>query len=387
MKKIFLKRAVKISALLTAVLLFLIFSQEYLFLRPDNNSNRMRLQGFYMEDKNSLDVVFLGASEIYSGFSPGLAYDEYGFTSYAFTTSGNPVSLYKSQLDEILKYQSPKMIVVEVNGALYDTDKVLTKDFDVGNYIENIPMSSNKIKTVSDLIPLKKQPIYYFPIVRHHNTWKAYPKKFEQCKTLLSTQLRGYSLLKGEATRTNVMTSDEGIINYRLANDNSTLALMPKSEKYFRDFLQYCKDKNISNILFVRFPHRIYDGERNGVNMYDSFKRSNEIGRIISEYGFEYINFEKAMSETGLDICNDFYNDNHLNIYGEQKMTRHMSDILCERYGITETALTEKQAKRWNKCADYTKRYFKYADEKIKSGHNEWVFETYDLIKELENQE
>ena len=80
--------------------------------------DRRRLQGFYLEEKDSLDIVFLGASEVFSDFSSAQAYAEYGFTSYPFAVRSNPVFLWKYELEEILKRQSPQLIVVETNGAL-----------------------------------------------------------------------------------------------------------------------------------------------------------------------------------------------------------------------------------------------------------------------------
>ena len=83
--------------------------------------NVMRLEGFYSEPKNSLDVVFLGASDVFTDFSSGLAYDQFGFTSYPFAQDANPGIIYQSQLREVINRQNPQKIVVEINGFLYDS--------------------------------------------------------------------------------------------------------------------------------------------------------------------------------------------------------------------------------------------------------------------------
>lgn len=60
---------------------------------------KVRTDGFYLEDDNSLDVVFIGSSELYNDFSPSLAYGEYGFTSYTLGLPQSSAALWKAQLD------------------------------------------------------------------------------------------------------------------------------------------------------------------------------------------------------------------------------------------------------------------------------------------------
>ena len=78
MKK-YLLRTVKLISLLLIVSLFTLFLQNFVLCHIDHN--KLRIDGFYLEDENSLDVVLTGASELYTGFSPGLAYEKFGFTS------------------------------------------------------------------------------------------------------------------------------------------------------------------------------------------------------------------------------------------------------------------------------------------------------------------
>ena len=86
-------RLLKILALIIPVALFVFFMQTNIFCHLDQSTERIRR--FYLEEENSLDVVFMGASEVPTGFAPGLAYRDYGFTSYMYTIDANPGSLYK----------------------------------------------------------------------------------------------------------------------------------------------------------------------------------------------------------------------------------------------------------------------------------------------------
>ena len=61
--------AVKLLCLTLALAVGLWFIQENYFCHADHN--RVRVKGFFLEDADSLDVVYLGASEVYSDIAPG----------------------------------------------------------------------------------------------------------------------------------------------------------------------------------------------------------------------------------------------------------------------------------------------------------------------------
>ena len=70
-KKLYVKRTVSLLSLFLPVLFSVGILQEYFLANFDHNT--IRMEGFYLEKENSLDVVFLGASDVYQGFSSGLA--------------------------------------------------------------------------------------------------------------------------------------------------------------------------------------------------------------------------------------------------------------------------------------------------------------------------
>lgn len=52
-------------------------------------------KGFYSENKNSLDVLFVGSSNMYRGITTMTLYAKYGITSYTFgNTSARAWNIY-----------------------------------------------------------------------------------------------------------------------------------------------------------------------------------------------------------------------------------------------------------------------------------------------------
>ena len=93
------KRIVKLCCFGLVFLLFL--GGVSAFLQVNSFPDGLRIKGFYLEPENSLDMVTIGASETYTAIAPGMLWDEYGFTSYDFSTAGSPIAIVTSQVKEV----------------------------------------------------------------------------------------------------------------------------------------------------------------------------------------------------------------------------------------------------------------------------------------------
>ena len=87
-KKLF---ATVVFAIIFAVL-FQIATKSFIVI---DNVDVANIDGFYQTKENSVDVMLMGASEIYMGYAPGLAWHEYGIKSMNLSIGGIPCSMYK----------------------------------------------------------------------------------------------------------------------------------------------------------------------------------------------------------------------------------------------------------------------------------------------------
>lgn len=267
MKRIFLKRMLKIMSLILVVMIIGGLSQKYLFVHMDGN--KTRIDGFYLEDKNTLDVVLMGSSEVFAGYSAGQAFKEFGYTSYPFTVDSNSITMIKSQIREIYQYQKPKLLVIEINGALYDDDSKIAEEATIRRYTDNMPWSLNKINTIMNEVDYSDKISFLFPIVKYHSNWTDYKGCVLNAKKIMTMETRGYSLLKGAFTYT-AIDQNEKVISTKDIDEK--LELTEKSETHLRNILQYLHDEKIENVLFVRFPHKISSDDQYSI---DRVKRCN----------------------------------------------------------------------------------------------------------------
>lgn len=342
-KKVIRNRIIAVATLILVVVGFVLVGQKFYFRQVDHNA--VRIQGFYLEDDNSLDVVFMGSSELYNGFVSGQFYAEHGIASYPYAYETNPVTMWKFELKEILKHQKPKVLVIEANGACYGDDQ-LYKYAAIRNLSDNIPFSQNKIDLVNEFGTDSKAS-YYMPIIKYHEKWKS----GQNPRNLFVPWLRGYNLLRGAFSHTNITPISTDVFT----PDGATQDLNPNAEKYLNEFLDLCDESGIDHILFFRSPHRVYENAKR-----THYVRYNKTAEIVRKRGYEFIDTDDFKDEMELDINTDFFDGDHLNASGQKKFTKWFGEYLVDKYSLPPSELSSKQKEEWDHTADYIDRYFRY---------------------------
>ena len=370
MKKVYFTRFIKLLALIVSIFIVCAAADKVL-IKVDGYDER-RISDFYYEEKNSIDVVLLGASEVFADFAPPYAYELGGFTSYCYAVSSNSAEMYKTQLKEILSRQSPKLILVEPNGFVYDEYETYVKELyarAAQSYLESIPLTLNKIAAVCSA-DMEDRGVALFPILKHHE------HLFQVYDNLGALGFNTPSVLKGAFTITKL--NDE-TCKYAVPEGTDGYELTPHYKSYLIDFLEYCKSEELDNIVFVRFPHKYNDEDA-----YIRACRSNAVEELVQQYGFDYIDLEECADDIGIDYDTDFFDQEHLSVYGQIKSTEYLTNIITERYGLVPMAQSEANAARWEKSAKYIRAYFLLADEIIKSGDKQYLWETPEVLDKLD---
>ena len=368
--------------MILAIVLAVYFLQEFVVMPWQPRD--VQISGFYKEDGNSLDVVFIGASDMYTAFSPALAYENFAFTSYPFAPPRNSDGVWQLQVDEILRTQSPKLIVIEVNGALYTEEDELVTEENLRLFTDHMPVSAHKKELIDRYVREKDRINYYIPYLKYHGNITSLKKAFNTLYERLSFETRGGLYMKGERTHFPADSFENEV--WDTAGDEEELAMEPNHEAALRGFLEYCQANVDCPILFIRTPH--YITEKEEVTL-EFFRRTNRVGSIVSNYGFDFINFDKLHSEIGLNYDEDFYNSEHLNINGQEKFTAYLGKILSEKYGLKDLSHSDTVKAKWERAVKYYHEFIrqgKALNEKETSG-SEYEFyeaESRELLKKLE---
>lgn len=369
-------RIVKIAALILPAALLIVFM-------PVNDfGDAPRIRNFYLEEPNSLDVVVMGSSEDYAGYSPVLAYEEYGFTSYLYVLSANAFSLFPAQLEEVLQVQSPSMIIVDIGEMI--RPKTETEDTVLRQFLAGIPFSSHKQKLIQEYGDSDNLLSYYFPFIVNHG--KADRKTmWEYIKTNSAIHKRGYSLLKGAITFTGSGENWDGpyVTPINTTGDYSTVELPENVVNECRLVLEACQKHPEIEFVFINYPHRITTEDR-----YRDYQLTNAAGEMIERSGYDFINLESMLDNIGLVPETDYYNNHHMNLYGQYKTTRFLCEALAAEHGIDIREKSAQTISNWEACVEYQHVYYQMFEELFHAREpwefGNWMQEEAWLFEQLE---
>lgn len=297
---------------------------------------------FYNEEKNTLDVIYVGNSMIYTAISPMEIYSQTGITGYDFSTQGQTINSTYYYIKEACRYQNPKLIFVEA-GEMF-SDLSLTPENDVRKAIDPIRFSKNKWEMINDetynLSNFDKLTCI-FPILRYHSRWsmldEADFRKFYSDDTytykgfLLNHSVEKYDDKKGKNKK---MNADKGNNIQNIINQDVNNKL--------DQIIDFCKEKNIC-LIIAKLPEPIFWDEN----------KSEIVRNFSEEKNIKFIDFN-YLEEIDIDWKEDtFDKGNHLNIKGAEKVSKYIGEYLTTNY-ILEDHRNDEKYLSWNElCKEY----------------------------------
>lgn len=297
-----------------------------------------RLQGFYRQEKNSHNVIYLGSSFSYCGISPLKIWDEQEITGYVFSGTGQKAWMSAYYLEEALKYQKPEVVVYEA-GAILDEKESAEKNN--RKSIDYMRWSPTKLKAIMEICKntgeSKKE--YLFPFLRYHSRWKDVSGADANLKADSSYFLMG--TMSWCATRP---VPAKRLVKYEQwdsgAIEDSSLKVGPKSADAVIRMKKMCEEKGIQ-FLLLRVP-----------SMSWSLEESAAVQGFADENAIPYFDMNLHNEEIGIDWEKDTPDKGeHLNIFGCRKASSYLGKYLKEHYNF-ETKLSEKNKKIWKESAE-----------------------------------
>lgn len=252
------------------------------------------------EKENSIDIFFLGDSEVYSTISPLEIWDEYGYASY--DCSNGAIRSYECYdlLSSMLTKQNPKIVFIEAN-FLYrkydDADDIYHK--------------------ISEKLPLFK----------YHDVWKSYINPDQEYEKLDNYTFKGYVL--------NKKTEKAKKKTYMVESDN-VQDIERNTLKYFDRMYNLCKERDIEVVLLSTPSLKNWN-----------YKKHNGVAQLADKYGIEYIDMN-LIDEIDIDWSKDTKDKgDHLNHKGALKVTKYLGQYLHDK-SIFEDHRNDPEYSDWD---------------------------------------
>lgn len=343
-----IKRILEFTIFL-CILLFIFSRVTYLF--REVSLSRNNITGF--DKEGDLDVVCVGASTVVEYYQPLTAWNEYGYTSYAYGTLYGQMELFWRYMDRVLETQNPKLFVVDLRMMTTLTEEGIYEQ-GLRFWSDSLPiLSADRYFSLRDYFKIhslneserQSRLSYYLDIAKYHTNDSALASP----DNWMYMNNRGYSKYKGYEISSTHHFYEKPAVDI---NEKAELSQIQYHVLY--QLLNYCKEKDL-NVLFVVCPYIVQEEEQ---RVYNTMKE------IVTSYGYHYINANECYDEIGLDFQTDLKNINHVNCVGAEKYTRFLAGYIIKNYEIQPHENDESYA-QWDKDYDIFAKELEKEKEKV----------------------
>lgn len=306
------------------ILIFLIISFNFFkivtYIMKPTSRDLQNIAGFYGEEKNSLDMVYIGGSAAFVYWEPLRAFENEGIASYDFAANTIQPELYKTMIKEILKTQNPELIIIDARAFQYREKDQPPGEVPYRNVLTGMPLSINKAEFINNNVKkyLKQDNTlsYYFDIIKYHRDTKGITIN-DQIKMAFNKYKHIY---KGFSFIPKVEKQPK---NSKHNTDIKTPVDI-ETEEILIDLLEYMKTTD-ANYLFVVSPY---------IETKEHKENFNYVAEIVQKYGYNFLDANDFYSEMDIDFDTDFYNYNHVNIFGADKYTDLLTKYVKDNYNL-----------------------------------------------------
>lgn len=315
-----MKKNIKTALSVTAVVLafVLVFTLLNMLLQPKYMTDLVEggMIGEYYDKAGGHDVIFVGDCEVYANFTPMEMYREAGIKAYVRGTSQQLVWQSYYILAETFRYESPKVVVFNVNAMRYSEP---VKEEYHRLTIDKMRWSQEKVGIIQASMTEEETFLsYVFPILRYHS-------RFSQLTAEDFTYL-----------------FDEKQITWQghLVNDNvKPLGRLP-SKKALADYsfgdicweylekMRLLCEENGAELILIKAP---------SVYPYWYEQYDAQIEEYAAKHGLAFYNFLDNVEEIGIDYQVDTYDAGlHMNLDGATKLSTYFAKILSRQHNLPD---------------------------------------------------
>ncbi len=300
-------------------------TRAYNFANSQNVTNwynQKRFEDFYALQENSLNLTFLGSSHSYCSFDPMLFDEKLQITSHQFGMPLQHIDMSYYTLREILNYQKPEVVVLELYFDMIDDDYVNEPVNDLIAVLQNNELIFEINKNVRPTSERAKQTL---PFIKNQNAFLSYSNKqlmdylkeegFE--KESIALDGNEYYKGKGYVFADYVMPQSEYDETNQFKNFDGKNYKISKTQKEYIYKIYDLATKNDIQLIFVTAP--LANVSLDYIQNYDYIH--NIFNNIANELNVPYYDYN--LIDIGLQNKN-FRDDAHLNDSGVQMISNDL---------------------------------------------------------------
>lgn len=321
-----MKNFIKFFTFFLIVAGIMLYLNEVFFYRDKSVwSTDHRVKKYQELPEDSLDVLFLGSSNLMSSVNPVQLWKETGIQSYAYCSRAQTFAFTYAYLQDALKTQSPECVVIDAYSVF--SEKVVNglsnTDFHFGINMDNLSAQA-KTELLMKHVSKSEWLAYYFPLLKNHNYFKNWENPTDETEAIFM----GYCFADSKEMFEKPEYSDL----YGALEDVDGM--------YLQKIIELCEAEGID--LFVIKTPVVYSDEEHQV--------LNALKQMCEAYDVIFYDMSMDTDEWGFDFGEDMLNYFHNNTSGAEKVTARLGEILTEVCDFSNSE-THKYADVW--AAEY----------------------------------
>lgn len=325
---LFWLRAVCFVCLLLVVLIGALY-----VLTPKYDYGICSITNLYQQKDDTVDVLVLGTSMAYSAVNTNLLWAENGIAAYNLCGAEMPYWISFYYLQEALKTQSPKVIVLDAQPATYGMDnpargRIIMSTFGIRDPLIRLQAIAASAKTEDFL----SYALGYPQAHSSYGTLTATDFAFPPDNGGRGSSWKGYIEYDKTERATKPKQADW---------NQPPRPLSSKQQRYFEKILALANERGI-NVLVVGFPTPYYATD---IPYY------NTLRNIAERYQAMLINYNHPDYQKNWDYARDFADNQHVNIRGSAKLTEKLARDLQIRYALPDRR-GEAAYRSYDDCAE-----------------------------------
>lgn len=316
------KNFIKLFVFLLIVVGILIYLNDVFFYRDKSVwSTDYRVEAYKELPENSIDVLFLGSSNVMSSINPVQLWEETGIQSYALCSRAQTFPFAYAYLKDALKTQKPECVVLDAYSVFSEksTNGLANGDFHLGVNMDSLSVGA-KAELVTKYVEKSEWLAYYFPLFKNHNYYKTWENQKDETDEIFM----GYCFY-------------DGIEYFETPVYSDNRAPMEEVDGiYLQKIIELCQAEGI-DLYVIKTPVVYSDAEHQVLN---------SVAQMCEAYGVMYYDMSMDTAEWGFDYSTDMLNYFHNNTTGAEKVTTRLGGILTELYDFSDSE-THQYADVW----------------------------------------
>lgn len=330
--------------------LTVVFTPKWL----EKNAETATAQHFYEFDKDKIEVLFLGSSQITCCVDTVELYEKYGILAYSLGGSHNTLlANYYWMLDAFSRQNTIKTVVVDTS-LVYNKDEEL--DVNYRKNLEYMKWSKYKFQALRDYYNKVETPdtttkgfftvlnSYVFPLYEYHSRWDELDK--------VDFDMTDYDIhnVMGYTPTPSRWIPNLGYEHFIIDNDTveQDEIFNEVQSEYLAKIIDECKARGVDCVL-VKTPKASW-----------SKTGHDYIQQLADEKGVDFLEFtqDSMLKEIGYVYEQDMRDRDHLNARGALKLADYLGEYFLSKNeytdyrdsGVISDKIIKKYHKERNQC-------------------------------------